>query len=239
MDFGSADRAGRRTWASRLEGSYDRRGYLTFGLSRLDAAAMVSHGLKLQEVRRARGRGMISAALRSTGGIQGRRRRSSVFTATRLKTHGGSRASDCEVRMALVDHVVMVREVGVGRSLESLVEEFAWRVPVSAETLSQLDYDSRRFYMKRLQQHTAPPLSELAARCVRNEGLRHVHTVALPLGPRRYHKRAQSAPVPERIEKLGRKALIYRRYADVVDSGLRVFAQLSNGELQTSAVGVA
>lgn len=43
---------------------------LTFGLSRLDASALLSHGLKLQEVRELADVAMICAAMRATRGNQ-------------------------------------------------------------------------------------------------------------------------------------------------------------------------
>lgn len=141
--------------------------------------------------------------------------------------------------MALIDYQTLVPKVDPGRSLEVLVEEYAHRVPATEETMSQLDKGSRRFYLRRLRAHTCPPLSELAARCVRNEGLRQVaNAVEVPKAEPRYQTRAQEAPVGRVYAGVGRRTLRYQRHADLVCGDLRVYVEMSSAGVQTSAAGV-
>lgn len=80
---------------------------------------------------------------------------------------------------------------------EELVEYYADRVPATEETFAQLSRGDRSFYVARVRCGMPAP-TELAARCMRNEGLRNpavrsgnkcarIEPLPPPAGSPRYH----------------------------------------------------
>lgn len=136
--------------------------------------------------------------------------------------------------MAITDYAVVVK-THRSTSLESLIEEYADRVPATTNTMAQLNEGTRTFYMQRLKHRVGPPPTELAARCLRNEGMRQMIAI-LPPADLRHSKRASLEVVRETRATQGRWPTRYRSSAEVVDGSLRVLAGLIKVErVQASA----